>query len=419
MAQDIDARAGAPIVDRPDVRLPGQTLAPRPRPFRGSDRPRIFSRLPLGASTETVGTSVHQHRYYVPFGGQTVQVRCCYRNTSTSAPMVTADTAVASGRSYDDLNPILENGTPATFTAIGSGKTIAVAPSAAVSTLGRSEWMTVRVVDDPLRPGFGTLYVRSKFTSGGLAFRYEGGTGQSAFNSAASLYKHTADFQALSAIGDPMSNGTLDDYRRAFWIEVRTLSGTAATVAAFGDSRVSGFGTAGNQYGWAARACEGLAAAGAAVGHENWGQSSTTSATFIDRLAGRLALGDCPQVVLWQVGSNNDAGAWTEATVSAQIARMIDAKERVEALGSTFVPVTMFPSAGADTPEKVAQWRRLNAAARTCRYYIDFDVAPFNDGGVIPALPASLTVDGVHINDAGQQVLANLARPVIYEALGL
>ena len=381
-------------------------------------RPSIYGRLPIGRDTEAVGTAVHQHRYYVPFGGQTVQVRCVYRNTATATQMVTADSAVASGRSFSDLNPISETGAAVPFVAVGSGKTIDVAPSASVSRLGRSEWMTVRVIEDAARPGWGTIYVRSRFTSGGLAVRYEGGAGQTEFNAAAPLFKHIADFQALAAIGDNIGAGTLNDYRRAFWIEVRTLDGKVATVAAFGDSRVSGFGSAGNMHGWASRACEDLNAAGVLVGYENWGQASTNSASYMDRLNGRLALGDCPDVVLWQVGSNNDAGAWTEATVTSSIARMIEAKEKGEALGGIFSPCTMFPSSGANTADKVAQWRRLNNAARACKFFVDFDVSPLNNGAEIPALPAEFTVDGVHLNDTWQQFLADIAAPGVRRALG-
>ena len=280
--------------------------------------------------------------------------------------------------------------------------------------------MTVRLIDDPLRPGWGSIYVRSRFVSGGMALRYGSGVGQTEYNAAAPLFKHRASFQALANIGDPLGVGaTLNDYHRAFWIEVRTLSGRVGTVAVFGDSRSSGFGTAGNQHGWASRACSDLNAAGVRLGFENHGMASVSSSAYVDRLSARLALGDCPDVVLWQVGSNNDAGAWTEATVSAQIARMLDAKERVEALGGVFVPVTMFPSSGADTADKVVQWRRLNDAARACQFYVDFDVSPFNNGSAIPVLPAGLTVDGVHINDTWQQVLANYASPVIKAAIGI
>ena len=350
--------------------------------------------------------------------GQTVQVRCVYRNTATGTQMVTADSAVASGRSFNDLNPISETGAAVPFVAVGSGKTIDVAPSASVSRLGRSEWMTVPVIEDTARPGWGTIYVRSRFTSGGQAVRYEGGVGQDAFNAAAPLFKHIADFQALAAIGDNIGAGTLNDYRRAFWIEVRALKGNVCTVAAFGDSRVSGFGTAGNMHGWASRACSDLNEAGLLVGYENWGQASTNSASYMDRLNGRLSLGDCPDIVLWQVGSNNDAQAWTEATVSASIARMIEAKDKVEALGGIFIPCTMFPSSGADTAEKAGQWRRLNNAARACLHHVDFDVSPFNNGATIPALPAELTVDGVHLNDTWQQVLAGYTSRVIKAAIG-
>ena len=93
-------------------------------------RPRVYARLPIGNDSEAVGTGVHDGCYYLPFGGQTIQVRCVYRNQSTTTQMVTADSAATSGRSWDDINPLTESGAASPFVAVGSGKTIDVAPSA-------------------------------------------------------------------------------------------------------------------------------------------------------------------------------------------------------------------------------------------------------------------------------------------------
>lgn len=383
-------------------------------------RPRIYSRQPAGGVSTAFGTAVAQGRWYVPFGGQTVQVRCVYRNDATGADLITADTAATSGRSFSELNPLTDAGAAATFVTAGAGITVAAAASAAVPRLGRSAWMTVNVIEDAGRPGWGTIYVRSQFTSGGRAIILGADPAPAEFLAAATLFKCPIDFRAgLTPITGALDGSTVQNYsNRPFWIEVRTLGGDVRTVAAFGDSRVSGVGTEGGQYGWAQRACSDLNAMGLPVGYENWGLASTTSDTFLDRLNARLALGDCPDIVLWQPGSNNDAGAWTEPVVSAQITRMIEAKEKVEALGGVFVPATMFPSAGANTADKVAQWRRLNSAARACRHYIEFDVAPFNNGAAIPAVPNELTVDGTHINATWQQFIAEIAAPVIRSIIG-
>lgn len=384
-------------------------------------RPRVYGRQPAGGVSTAFGTAVAQQRVYVPFGGQTVQVRCVYRNDATGAGLITADTAATSGRNFAELNPLTSGGAAAAFAAVGAGVTVAAAPSAAVPRFGRSAWMTVNVIEDTVRPGWGTIYVRSQFTSGGRAIVLGADPASADFLAAATLFKCPVDFRAgLTPITGTLDGSTIQNYsNRPFWIEVRTLGGDVRTVAAFGDSRVSGVGTEGGQYGWAQRACSDLNAQGLPVGYENWGLASTTSDTFLDRLSARLALGDCPDVVLWQPGSNNDASAWTEAVVSAQIARMIEAKEKAEALGGVFVPVTMFPSAGADTADKVAQWRRLNNAARACRHYIEFDVAPFNNGAAIPAVPNGLTVDGTHINATWQQVLSDIAYGKLRSVLGV
>lgn len=378
-------------------------------------RPKLYGRLPVGGASTAFGTAVAQGRWYVPFGGQTVQVRCVYRNDATGADLITADTAATSGRSFSELNPLTAAGSAATFVTAGAGITVAAAASAAVPRLGRSAWMTVNVIEDAGRPGWGTIYVRSQFTSGGRASILGADPAPAEFLAAATLFKCPIDFRAgLTPITGALDGSTVLNYsNRPFWIEIRTLGGDVRTVAAFGDSRVSGVGTEGGQYGWAQRACSDLNAQGLPVGYENWGLASSNSDTFLDRLNARLALGDCPDVVLWQPGSNNDASAWTEAVVSAQIARMIEAKEKVEALGGVFVPVTMFPSAGANTTDKAAQWNRLNQAARSSRYFVEFDVAPFNNGAAIPAVPNDMTVDGTHINPTWQQVLANIAAPVI------
>lgn len=379
---------------------------------------RLYSRIPIGSTSTAFGTAVNQIRYYVPFGGQTVQARLVYRNTNTSTEMVVADSAIASGRSFDDVNPLSLTGSAVPFVALGSGKTFPAAPSATVATIGRSDWMTVNVIEDAGRPGWGTIYVRNKFTSGGETWVYGGGAGQAEYNAAAPLFKSANDWQLSIAIGDNITVPTAD-YRRVFGIEIRSTSGRLATAAVFGDSRNSGYGTAGNQHGWASRACSDLNAAGIHVGFENWGLLNSVSSTFMDRLNARLDLGDCPDIVLWQPGSNNDTDAWTESVVTAQIARMIEAKDKVEALGGIFVPCTMFPSAGANTAAKVAQWHRLNRAARGCRYFVDFDIAPFNNGAAIPALPSSLTSDGTHINDEWQQFMAQVASALIGRLLGV
>lgn len=378
-------------------------------------RPKLYGRQPVGSTSTSFGTAVAQQRIYVPFGGQTVQVRCVYRNDATGADLVTADTAATSGRSFSELNPLTAAGSAATWVTVGAGITVAAAASSSVERLGRSAWMTVNVIEDSTRPGWGTIYVRSQNTSGGRAIVLGADPLPTQFQTAATLFKAPVDFQiSLASITTDMSGAaTLNYSNRPFWIEVRSLSGDVRTVAAFGDSRVSGIGTEGNQYGWAQRACSDLNSEGFPVGYENWGLASSNSDTFLDRLNARLALGECPDVVLWQPGSNNDTNAWTEATVSAQIARMIEAKERVEAAGGVFVPFTLFPSSGANTVDKVAQWNRLNQAARSSRYYIEFDVAPFNNGAAIPAVPNELTTDGTHINYTWQQVLANIAAPVI------
>lgn len=384
-----------------------------------SRRSNVYGRQPAGGASTAFGTAVAQGRWYAPFGGKTVQVRCVYRNDATGADLITADTAATSGRSFSELNPLTAAGAAATFVTAGSGVTVAAAPSASVPRLGRSPWMTVNVIEDSTRPGWGTIYVRSQFTSGGRAIVLGADPASADFLAAATLFKCPIDFRAgLTPITGTLDGSTVLNYsNRPFWIEIRTLGGDVRTVAAFGDSRVSGVGTEGGQYGWAQRACSDLNAQGLPVGYENWGLASSTSDTFLDRLNARLAVGDCPDVVLWLPGSNNDTNAWTEAVVSAQIARMIEAKEKVEALGGAFVPVTMFPSAGANTADKVAQWRRLNNAARACRHYVEFDVAPFNNGAAIPAVPNDMTVDGTHINATWQQVLANIAAPVIRSAL--
>lgn len=381
-------------------------------------RPSFYSRIPVGGASTAFGTAVAQGRWYVPFGGQTVQVRCGYRNDATGADLITADTAATSGRSFSELNPLTAAGSAATFVTAGAGITVAAAASAAVPRLGRSAWMTVNVIEDAGRPGWGTIYVRSQFTSGGRAIILGADPAPAEFLAAATLFRCPIDFRAgLTPITGALDGSTVLNYsNHPFWIEIRTLGGDVRTVAAFGDSRVSGIGTEGGQYGWAQRACSDLNAMGLPVGYENWGLASSNSDTFLDRLNARLALGDCPDIVLWQPGSNNDAGAWTEAVVSAQIARMIEAKEKVESLGGVFVPFALFPSAGANTADKVAQWRRLNAAARSMRYFVDFDVAPFNNGAAIPAVPNDMTVDGTHINPTWQQVLANIAAPVIRRA---
>lgn len=381
-------------------------------------RSRLYGRQPAGGASTAFGTAVAQGRWYVPFGGQTVQVRCVYRNDATGAGLITADTAATSGRSFSELNPLTAAGAAATWVTVGAGVTVAAAASSSVERLGRSAWMTVNVIEDSTRPGWGTIYVRSQNTSGGRAIVLGADPASADFLAAATLFKCPIDFRAgLTPITGTLDGSTVLNYsNRPFWIEVRTLGGDVRTVAAFGDSRVSGVGTEGGQYGWAQRACSDLNDQGLPVGYENWGLASTTSDTFLDRLNARLAVGDCPDVVLWQPGSNNDTNAWTEAVVSGQIARMIEAKEKVEALGGAFVPVTMFPSAGADTADKVAQWRRLNNAARACRHYVEFDVAPFNNGAAIPAVPNDMTVDGTHINSTWQQVLAGYATAVIRQA---
>ena len=391
------------------------------RELASSVRARIYCRQPAGGASTAFGTAVAQVRWYVPFGGQTVQVRCVYRNDATGADLITADTAATSGRSFSELNPLTAAGSAATFVTAGAGITVAAAASAAVPRLGRSAWMTVDVIEDAGRPGWGTIYVRSQFTSGGRAIILGADPAPAEFLAAATLFKCPIDFRAgLTPITGALDGSTVQNYsNRPFWIEVRTLGGDVRTVAAFGDSRVSGVGTEGGQYGWAQRACSDLNAQGLPVGYENWGLASTTSDTFLDRLNARLAVGDCPDVVLWQPGSNNDTNAWTEAVVSAQIARMIEAKEKVESLGGVFVPVTMFPSAGANTDDKVTQWLRLNSAARACRHYIEFDVAPFNNGAAIPAVPNDMTVDGTHINATWQQVLASIAAHSIRQAAQL
>lgn len=383
-------------------------------------RPSFYGRQPAGGASTAFGTAVAQGRWYVPFGGQTVQVRCGYRNDATGADLITADTAATSGRSFSELNPLTAAGAAATFVTSGSGVTVAAAASAAVPRLGRSAWMTVNVIEDAGRPGWGTIYVRSQFTSGGRAIILGADPAPAEFLAAATLFKCPIDFRAgLTPITGTLDGSTVLNYsNRPFWIEIRTLGGDVRTVAAFGDSRVSGVGTEGDQYGWAQRACSDLNDQGLPVGYENWGLASTTSDTFLDRLNARLAVGDCPDVVLWQPGSNNDASAWTEAVVTAQIARMLEAKEKVEALGGVFVPCTMFPSAGANTTDKAAQWSRLNQAARSGRYFIEFDVPPFNNGAAIPALPTELTTDGTHLSDTWQQVLAGYAAPVIRRIVG-
>ena len=241
------------------------------------------------------------------------------------------------------------------------------------------------------------------------------------FQAAATLFKCPVDFQiGLASITSDMTGSAIRNYfNRPFSIEVLSLSGDVRTVAIFADSRGSGLGTEGNQNGWAQRACSDLNADGMAVGYENWGLASSLSSTFLDRLSARLALGDCPDVVLWQPGSNNDPGAWTEAVVSAQIERMFEARALVEAMGSVFVPFTLFPSSGANTSDKVTQWRRLNDSARSCQYFVDFDVSPFNNGAAIPSVPTEMTVDGTHINATWQQVLAGIAKPVLRSAISL
>lgn len=383
-------------------------------------KPRIYGRQPVGNTSMPFGTAVAQQRLYVPFGGQTVQVRCVYRNDATGADLITAATAATSGRSFSELNPLTAAGSAATFVTAGAGITVAAAASSAVPRLGRSAWMTVNVIEDSTRPGWGTIYVRSQNTSGGRAIVLGADPAPADFLAAATLFKCPIDFRAgLAPITGALDGSTVQNYsNRPFWIEVRTLGGDVRTVAAFGDSRVSGVGTEGDQYGWAQRACSDLNAQGLPVGYENWGLASTTSDTFLDRLNARLALGDCPDIVLWQPGSNNDAGAWTEAVVSAQIARMFEAKALVEAMGSVFVPFTLFPSAGADTADEVVQWQRLNAAVRSCLYFIDLDIPPFNNGAAIPTVPSYLTVDGTHINSEGQQMLSEAANRVLKAAIG-
>lgn len=375
----------------------------------------IFCRKDIGDAIGGSGTSTHQLRLFVPFGGEWVDVALQFINASTTVPTVISGARVAANPNFTDLNP------SGAWTAYSSGLNIPVAAAAGQFNFSQTEWARIYVPEDAGVPGWGSIYARSKYTSGGW---YSGINSATTYDTAASLLKSRNDFEAV-AVDAAFVTPTTSSLIRTMSVLVRPVAALSAkSGAGFGDSRMSGRGSTSDYYGWAPQAAELICGSTSKPNYfsmENWGLLGTTTTTFMNRFNSRIRMGGLDFVHL-QPASSNDTNAWTAGVIDTCISNLAAAKAECDRRGIVFVTETMYPSVTADTADKAAQWARMNAHVRAnYQHYVENAesvLTSYNSSG-LPILTPSLTADGQHRTMEAHALTASWAQTVYERALSI
>lgn len=383
----------------------------------------IYARKPYGTlSFEPLGSSVHQLRTYVPFGNMLVDVQLEVYNDQTAANVTLNKHAVAGGSDYTAQNP---SGAwavgPENLPLNGDASYSSATPGRLITAPLRI-YMPPDVVD----PRWSTLYSRTQQTG----TRGYGANVASNWNNVATLFRQTMDFQTLAAIDAEMTPSGSNVRFRSHSLILRPVGAlTARTSVVIGDSRSSGQGagdTDGSSFpgcfGWHARAIESISGEfGDLVGYENWGRPGTNSTAFLTVFNDVLRY-RAPDHIHYQGISSNDTNPWTEATVNTAITRLANVAAECRRRGIAFTTETMYPSVAVTNETRLAQWLRWNQHVRDTYpgRYIEFAQSPLADYSTeLPSLAVAYRVDAQHRNDAGHTLSAQIAVPVIKQALGL
>ena len=379
----------------------------------------VYGRKHLGAAVATAGTSVHQMRSYVPFGGMLVDVALEIYSGSTSGAATLNAYAIAGSDDYDAV--------PTSWTVGSDTPSIAEDAARVVNVPARAQtaWVRLYLPPDVNDPRWSTLFTRARFTSG-WAFGI-GGAVPSEWDSNVGAYRQRLDYNTLANINDawPGTPSGSDVQFRSHSILIRPVSAIAArTIAISGDSRSTGVGDLNDFYGWACRAAEQITTNGAAlVGFESWSVRATPSSEFEARL-NTLLRARAVDLVHWQPASSNNTDPWASSTVDTCIAQTARIAQECARRGIAFSTETMYPSGAADTVAKAAQWQRLNDHIRATypNNFIDFERTALTDrSGAVPVLSAAYhpVGDPLHRNVSGHELSRDLAVPLWTRLLGL
>lgn len=377
-------------------------------------RTGVATYQPIGSLPGASGSSVHQTREWVQFGGQWVDVAIQFFCDVIGTPTVVADSVITSPTNFTTRDP-----DSAWITT--SGLTVPAAASTTAWGWNQTPWTPLYVQPDAGNPNYGTITRRSVFTSGGRFIGTNAGVNYGA--TVTGNFKSILDYNVQGAIATAFGanpSGADIGFRSSKLLIRPRVAGRGASTLCVGDSRKAGDGDTNNFYGFCHRTAESIADVNSRpLGFENLGVSGSDSTSFLTRLQARLSGGGV-DLVHWQPASSNDANAWDSATVDTCLARTATVADLCRRQGIAFVTEKMYASVAANTAAKAEQWRRLNTTiGNTYSNVVDFSVFPFTVDGTIPVINPALTADGQHFIAAGQILEATATIPVWRYALNI
>ena len=358
-----------------------------------------------------------QNRYYVPFGGKFIRVRLNYWNDSTTIPMVVdiGAASVASGRNFNEIDPLKADGTAQTWAISTVATTTGVTTDATVPMTGYSEWFYIYVEPDINNPAYGTIYLRAKASSGGRSHGFTSDQDGLDWNTNFPNHKSLGEYKNNATITTSFIGATVNSRYRLAYPDIETVD-AGYTVVYFGDSRLDAFfsATAYHRMHWKSKISE----LNPHITYQNFAIQATTTAQFLGRCLTYLnsSAYRIPDALVIEVASRNDTNRFTESVITADMALVGQIKALCEAKGIKLILVANIAEGIIGT---VGWWTISNNYAKSAKYCLDFTGYTFNNYSdpTNPILISSLTTDNIHFNDVGHTLAANTIYPKLLSIL--